>query len=216
MNVTQPGALHYGQVWRSTNNRFYWIMTKHSSRPEIWTAMDVESGVTRYFYAKTMQDTVNEKNKLTRVYGHMRTPAIVPNHLSMGYQKGVNTPIIARLNRGLLRTFSGNLIKAAEISDPRPTKVAHKRVQPSYDTEHQMWSRPLAEIGDDLNLIESQRVGLVGGMAGVVVGVYPTNPWKYHVRLLGTNVVRTYRPDGTDLGGRPGIVEIMPKPVPHN
>lgn len=216
MNVVKPNALHYGQVWRSSSNRFYWVMTMTNAHPEVWMAMDVENGTIRHFNAKTLVDRDFPKNKLTRIYGQIRTPTVVPNELALGYQKGVNTPIIARLNRGLLRTFSGKLIKEAEVSDapvPVPNK-APTRITYQRDLRWEQARNPNADpLGQDLNLSEGQEVRLWDTSYALVIGVYPNNPWKYHVRNPGSRSVLTFRADGTGIGGRPGIVTVYPRTV---
>lgn len=215
MTVKKPSALSYNQLWRSTNNRYYWIQTRVNSRPEIWQALDIENGSVHRFYGDTLKDYNNDKNKLTRIYGMMREPSVVPNHLAKGYSQGVDTPQIARINRALLRTFSGKTIKKEEPSLPAQQPVNTTAVQKGRDPEI-TWGekRVFPPVGPDLNLSENQIVVVTGGLHMRVVGVYPNNPWKYHVvpMDLPQGVVSTFRADGSDpLTGDQVIDVLLPK-----
>lgn len=212
MKVTKPNALSYGQVWRTTHNRFFWILTMQTRHPEVWMAIDIENGCVRHFDAHTLKDTLSGKQKLTRIYGNMKEPAVIPNQYATAYTPGVDTPMVARLNRGLLRTFSGKLIKSAEPSEA--PEIQAPPAEPEYDNFRVTWGekRNLPPLGPDLNLVENQIVVLDGGFHMRVVGVYPNNPWKYHVvpaQNLSNACVSTFRADGSDPISGDKIVDVL-------
>lgn len=215
MNVIKPNAISYGQVWRTTNNRFFWMLTMTTRHPEVWMAIDIENGSIRHFDAHSLKDTLNGKQKLTRIYGNMKEPAVIPNQHAMAYTPGVDTPIVARLNRGLLRTFSGKLIESAQ---PSSAVQAEPVKEIRLDNTNVSWGerRTYPPLGPDLNLSERQVVILEGGFHVRVVGVYPNNPWKYHVvpaYSTSDACVSTFRADGSDPISGDKIVEVMPLTV---
>lgn len=120
-------ALGSGQIWRTHNSRFIWILgavrlqtEPRTPSPNYWRGIDLESGALHIFIEDTRTEigaTADVALRLTRVYGNMREPTFVPTELAQAPgTQGV--PAVARINRAVVQLFSGRTVAKA-----RPGRV---------------------------------------------------------------------------------------------
>lgn len=205
----------HGDIWRTSRNRFIWIMglkddlQDPSASNSVWNGFDLESRVIRQYYgdgtAAWITRTSADYEHLTVIYGKMREPTLIPTDKAR--QPGTEgIPAIARINRATVQAFTARTVAKAKVKKPI---VSAKPVVPGvtpivdlppgtplpagsgYEVRlpiHWNSHDPARRMTPNpLNIGPGQIVRFRNGQYGRVVSVVDSY-WKFHIRTANGDI----------------------------